>query len=43
MDPRLLYEPPFTDFDRNGVERVFEHADVIRLVQMREIEPRSAA
>jgi type I restriction enzyme R subunit len=44
MDPKLLYEAPFTDFDRNGVEGVFEQADVIRLVQiLREIEPRSAA
>ena len=23
MDPKLLYEAPFTDFDRNGVEGVF--------------------
>jgi type I restriction enzyme, R subunit len=44
MDPKLLYEPPFTDFDRNGVEGVFPQADVVRLVQiLREIEPRSAA
>ena len=44
MDPRLLYEAPFTDFDRNGVEGVFEKADVVRLVQiLRDIEPRSAA
>lgn len=44
MDPKLLYEAPFTDFDRNGVEGVFEQADVVRLVQiLREIEPRSAA
>jgi type I restriction enzyme R subunit len=44
MDPKLLYEDPFTAFDRNGVEGVFEQADVIRLVQiLREIEPRSAA
>jgi type I restriction enzyme R subunit len=44
MDPKLLYEPPFTDFDRNGVEGVFEKSDVVRLVQiLREIEPRSAA
>jgi type I restriction enzyme R subunit len=44
MDPRLLYEAPFTDFDRNGVEGVFEHSDVVRLVQiLREIEPRFAA
>ncbi len=44
MDPKLLYEVPFTDFDSNGVEGVFEHADVVRLVQiLRDIEPRSAA
>jgi type I restriction enzyme, R subunit len=44
MDPKLLYEAPFTDFDRNGVEGVFEKADVVRLVQiLREIEPRFAA
>jgi type I restriction enzyme R subunit len=44
MDPKLLYEVPFTDFDRNGVEGVFEHADVVRLVQiLRDIEPRIAA
>lgn len=44
MDPSLLYESPFTDFDSNGVEGVFEKADVVRLVQiLRDIEPRSAA
>ena len=44
MDPELLYEAPFTDFDRNGVEGVFEQADVVRLVQiLREIEPSVAA
>jgi type I restriction enzyme, R subunit len=44
MDPKLLYEAPFTDFNRNGVEGVFEKADVVRLVQiLREIEPRLAA
>ena len=44
MDPKLLYEAPFTDFDRNGVEGVFEKSDVVRLVQiLREIEPRVAA
>jgi type I restriction enzyme R subunit len=44
MDPKLLYEPPFTDFDRNGVEGVFERADVVRLVEiLRGIEPRLAA
>jgi type I restriction enzyme R subunit len=44
MDPKLLYEAPFTDFDRNGVEGLFEKADVVRLVQiLREIEPSIAA
>jgi type I restriction enzyme, R subunit len=44
MDPKLLYESPFTDFDSKGVEGVFEQGDVVRLVQiLREIEPRSAA
>ena len=44
MDPKLLYEAPFTDFDRNGVEGVFQKSDVVRLVQiLREIEPRVAA
>ena len=44
MDPSLLYESPFTDFDRNGVEGVFEPGDVVRLVQvLRAMEPRHAA
>jgi len=44
MDPKLLYETPFTDFDRNGVEGVFEKSDVVRLVEiLRGIEPRLAA
>jgi type I restriction enzyme R subunit len=44
MDPKLLYESPFTDFDRNGVEGVFMPADVDRLVQvLRQVEPRIAA
>ena len=44
MDPRLLYEAPFTDFDSKGVEGVFEHADVLRLVGiLRDVEPRNAA
>ena len=44
MDPKLLYETPFTDFDTKGVEGVFEHSDVVRLVQiLRDIEPKFAA
>ena len=44
MDPALLYETPFTDFDTRGVEGVFESKDVDRLVQvLRDLEPRNAA
>jgi type I restriction enzyme, R subunit len=44
MDPSLLYESPFTDFDSKGVEGVFEPEDVVSLVQvLRSIEPRKAA
>jgi type I restriction enzyme R subunit len=44
MDPKLLYEAPFTDFDRNSVEGVFEKSDVVRLVEiLRGFEPRFAA
>jgi type I restriction enzyme R subunit len=44
MDPKLLYEAPFTDFDSKGVEGVFEHVDVVRLVQiLRDFESSLAA
>jgi type I restriction enzyme, R subunit len=44
MDPRLLYEPPFTDIDSRGVEGVFEHPDVLRLVEiLKDVERRTAA
>jgi len=44
MDPKLLYESPFTDFDSNGVEGVFDNADVVRLVEiLGTLEPRYAA
>ena len=44
IDPRLLSETPFSNFDRNGVEGVFPKADVIRLIEvLREIEACSAA
>jgi type I restriction enzyme, R subunit len=44
MDPKLFYESPFTDFDRNGVEGVFMPADVDRIVNvLRQVEPRIAA
>jgi hypothetical protein len=35
MDPKLLYESPFTDFDSNGVEGVFSPADAATLIQNR--------
>lgn len=44
MDPKLLYETPFTDFDSKGVDGVFDHADAVRLVNiLRAFEPRNAA
>jgi type I restriction enzyme R subunit len=47
MDPRLLYESPFTDFDSSGVSGVsgvFPAADVHEIVAiLREVERRSAA
>lgn len=43
MDPKLLYESPFTDFDNNGVEGVFGSADAAYLVQtLREVESNAA-
>jgi len=44
MNPKPLYESPFTDFDSNGVAGVFEHADVVRIIEvLRDVEPRGAA
>ena len=44
MDPKLLYEAPYTDFDSKGVEGVFDHTDALRLVtNLRDVEPRTAA
>jgi hypothetical protein len=41
---KLLHEGSFTDFDRNGIESMFERADVICLVQIpRDMEPKSPA
>ena len=34
MDPRRLYESPFTDFDDQGVSGLFASADVKALVQV---------
>ena len=44
MDPRLLYESPFTDLDALGVEGVFETADVVELIDILEdVHKRAAA
>jgi type I restriction enzyme, R subunit len=34
MDPRRLYESPFTDLDAQGVSGMFPQADVLRIVQL---------
>jgi type I restriction enzyme R subunit len=44
MDPRRLYESPFTDFDDQGVSGVFPQADVQRIVQaLQNVRERAAA
>jgi type I restriction enzyme R subunit len=34
MDPRMLYESPFTDMDPLGVEGLFGEAEVLELVHI---------
>lgn len=44
MEPRLLYESPFTDLDALGVEGVFDSASVIELIGiLDEVKKRAAA
>ena len=44
VDPRRLYENPFTDVDDQGVNGIFPAADVQRLVQvLRDVKGRAAA
>ncbi len=44
MDPRLLYESPFTDLDPMGVEGLFPEGDVVQLIQiLRDVQGRAAA
>lgn len=44
MDPRRLYESPFTDLDDQGVSGLFPSADVKALIQvLDEVRARAAA
>lgn len=44
MDPRLLYESPFTDIDPMGVEGIFDQSEAAKLVTiLEEVRRRAAA
>jgi type I restriction enzyme R subunit len=44
MDPRLLYESPFTDIDPLGVAGVFKEGEVVQLIQiLHDVQGRAAA
>src|ERR1700730_14167411 len=44
MDPRLLYESPFTDLDPLGVAGVFGEGEVVELIRiLRDVRGRAAA
>ncbi len=44
MNPRLLYESPFTDFDAVGIEGVFDSAGIVEIVGILEdVRNRAAA
>ena len=44
MDPRRLYESPFTDLDDQGISGLFPQADVQRIVQvLKDVSGRAAA
>ena len=44
MEPKLLYESPFTDFNDLGVEGIFEAAEVVQLIGLLEgVQKRAAA
>ena len=44
MDPRLLYESPFTDMDPLGVAGVFKEGEVVELIRiLQDVQERAAA
>jgi type I restriction enzyme R subunit len=44
MDPRRLYESPFTDIDPLEVAGVFREGEVVQLIQiLHEVQERAAA
>jgi type I restriction enzyme R subunit len=44
MDPRLLYESPFTDLDPLGVAGVFKEGEVVEPIQiLQDVKGRAAA
>jgi type I restriction enzyme R subunit len=44
MDPRLLYESPFSDLDPLGIAGIFAEGEVVELIQiLRDVESRAAA
>jgi type I restriction enzyme, R subunit len=44
MDPRLLYESPFTDIDPLGVAGLFKEGEVVELIQiLHDVQGRAAA
>ena len=44
MDPRSLYESPFTDINSMGIDGLFESAEVIELLKIIEdVKNRTAA
>ena len=44
LDPRRLYESPFTDFDDQGVSGLFPQPDVLQIIQvLNEVQRKAAA
>ena len=44
MEPRLLYESPFTDLNDMGIEGVFKAAEVVQLIGLlKDVQQKAAA